>query len=168
MRKALESAMAKNELLMALGEAPRKPVYLVGQIGNQQVSMHGEKGRMVIQTPDGRAQEMELAGMGAGSREVEDGRGREGGEKEAGIQGRPMEEEKKRLIKTLGMISTMGISFAVAITIGVYVGLKLDEWFGTGPWFFFIFLLFGIAAGFRNIYIMANREIKRDDDGKDT
>ena len=82
--------------------------------------------------------------------------------------GRPMEEEKKRLLKTLGMISTMGISFAVAIAIGVYAGLKLDEWFGTGPWFFFIFLLFGIAAGFRNIYIMANREIKRDDDGKDT
>ena len=82
--------------------------------------------------------------------------------------GKPMEEEKKRLIKTLGMISTMGISFAVAIVIGVYAGLKLDEWFGTRPWFFFIFLLFGIAAGFRNIYIMANREIKRDDDGKDT
>jgi len=79
-----------------------------------------------------------------------------------------MEEENKRLIKTLGMISTMGISFAVAIAIGVYLGLKLDEWFGTRPWFFFIFLLFGIAAGFRNIYIMANREIKRDDDGKDT
>ena len=82
--------------------------------------------------------------------------------------GRPMEGEKKRLIKTLGMISTMGISFAVANAIGVYLGLKLDEWFGTGPLFFFIFLLFGIAAGFRNIYIMANREIKRDDDGKDT
>jgi F0F1-type ATP synthase assembly protein I len=47
------------------------------------------------------------------------------------------------------------------------MGLKLDEWFGTKPWFFFIFLLFGIAAGFRNIYIMANREIKRDDNGKD-
>ena len=82
--------------------------------------------------------------------------------------GRSMEEEKKRLLKTLGMISTMGISFAVAIAIGVYMGLKLDGWFGTKPWFFFIFLLFGIVAGFRNVYIMANREIKRDDNGKDT
>jgi transposase InsO family protein len=86
-RKALESAMVKNELLMALGEAPRKPVYLVGQIGDQQVSMHGEKGRMVFQTPDGRVQEMALEGMGAGSRGVEDGRGRESREEEAGIQG---------------------------------------------------------------------------------
>ena len=79
-----------------------------------------------------------------------------------------MEEEKKRLIKSLGMISTMGISVVVAIAIGVYVGLKLDQWLGTKPWFFFIFLFFGIAAGFRNIYIIAGREIKRDDDGKDT
>jgi ATP synthase protein I len=79
-----------------------------------------------------------------------------------------MEEDKKRLIKSLGMISTMGISVVVAIVIGVYVGLKLDQWLGTKPWFFFIFLFFGIAAGFRNIYIIAGREIKRDDNGKDT
>ncbi len=78
-----------------------------------------------------------------------------------------MEEEKKRLIKSLGMISTMGISVVVAIAIGVYIGLKLDQWLGTKPWFFFIFLFFGIAAGFRNIYIIAGREIKRDEDGKD-
>lgn len=78
-----------------------------------------------------------------------------------------MEEEKKRLIKSLGMISTMGISVVVAIAIGVYLGLKLDQWLGTKPWFFFIFLFFGIAAGFRNIYIIAGREIKREDNGKD-
>jgi len=78
-----------------------------------------------------------------------------------------MEEEKKRLIQKLGMISTMGISVAVAIAIGVYAGLKIDEWLGTTPWFFFIFLFFGIAAGFRNVYIIAGREIRRDEHGKD-
>lgn len=78
-----------------------------------------------------------------------------------------MDEEKKRLIKSLGMISTMGISFAVAIVIGIYVGWHLDKWLGTAPWFFFIFLFFGIVAGFRNIYIIAGREIKKDEDGKD-
>jgi ATP synthase protein I len=78
-----------------------------------------------------------------------------------------MDEEKKTLIKTLGMISTMGISVAVAIAIGVAIGLQLDKWFGTKPWFFFIFLFFGIVAGFRNIYIMAEREIHKDDSGKD-
>ncbi|HWI40400.1 MAG TPA: AtpZ/AtpI family protein [Verrucomicrobiae bacterium] len=77
-----------------------------------------------------------------------------------------MDEDKKGLIRSLGMISSMGISVAVAIAIGVFTGLKLDAWLGTEPWFFFIFLFFGIAAGFRNIYIIAGREIRRNGSGK--
>jgi F0F1-type ATP synthase assembly protein I len=78
-----------------------------------------------------------------------------------------MDEEKKSLLKTLGMVSSMGISVAVAIAMGVFVGLQLDSWLGTKPWFFFIFLFFGIAAGFRNIYIIAGREIRKNESGKD-
>ncbi len=74
-----------------------------------------------------------------------------------------MDNDKKELFRNLGMISSMGISFVVAIAMGVYFGLKLDEWFGTKPWLFYIFMLFGIAAGFRNIFIIAGREIKRGD-----
>jgi transposase InsO family protein len=84
-RKALEEAMQKNELLLAIGEAPRQPVYLVGQIGDQRVSMHGEKGKVVIQTPDGCIQEMGLDGLGVKTREETNGRGREG-RKEADFQ----------------------------------------------------------------------------------
>jgi ATP synthase protein I len=76
-----------------------------------------------------------------------------------------MNEDKKSLLRTLGMISTMGISVAVAIAIGVFIGLKLDEWLGTEPWFFFVFLFFGIAAGFRNIFVIAGKELR--DDGQD-
>lgn len=78
-----------------------------------------------------------------------------------------MDDEKRSLIKTLGLVSSMGISVALAIGIGVFIGLTLDRWMGTSPWFFFIFLFFGIAAGFRNIYVIAGREIKKDDNGKD-
>ncbi len=78
-----------------------------------------------------------------------------------------MDENKKSLIKTLGVVSSMGISVALAIVIGIVIGRQLDKWLGTAPWFFFIFLFFGIAAGFRNIYIIAEREIKRDEAGKD-
>jgi transposase InsO family protein len=90
-RKAIEDQMAKNELHLALGEAPRTPMYLVGQIGDQQVSMHGEKGRMVIQTPDGRVQELGMEGLGMGPREAGDGRRKQERE-EAPIQ-RPGEAE---------------------------------------------------------------------------
>ena len=78
-----------------------------------------------------------------------------------------MEKDTKSLIKTLGMVSSMGISVALAIAIGVFIGLQLDKWFGTNPWFFFIFLFIGIAAGFRNIYIIAGKEIHRNDRSDD-
>jgi len=65
------------------------------------------------------------------------------------------------------LVSSMGISFVLAIFIGVIIGRQLDKWFGTAPWFFFIFLLFGIIAGFRNLYIITNRVIKRDENSKD-
>ncbi|WP_298438277.1 AtpZ/AtpI family protein [Geobacter sp.] len=78
-----------------------------------------------------------------------------------------MDEEKRSLLKTLSLVSSMGISVALAIFIGVVIGRQLDKWLGTHPWFFFIFLAFGIAAGFRNIFVIASREIKREDDGKD-
>lgn len=78
-----------------------------------------------------------------------------------------MNSEKKDLFRALGMVSSMGISVVVAIAIGVWTGLKLDDWLGTKPWFFYIFLFFGIAAGFRNIYIITGREIRRDNDSED-
>lgn len=78
-----------------------------------------------------------------------------------------MEKDTKSLIKTLGMVSSMGISVALAIAIGVFIGLQLDKWLGTNPWFFFIFLFIGIAAGFRNIYIIAGKEIHRNDRSDD-
>ena len=78
-----------------------------------------------------------------------------------------MDNEKKNLFRALGLVSSMGISVVVAIAIGVWLGLTVDKWLGTGPWFFYIFLFFGIAAGFRNIYIITGREIRRDDNGAD-
>lgn len=70
-RKAIEAAMEKNELAVALGERPRTPFFLFGQIGEEQVSLHGERGRLVVQTPAG-SQEMDFEDLGT-TREADDG-----------------------------------------------------------------------------------------------
>lgn len=75
-----------------------------------------------------------------------------------------MINNKRELFQSLAMVSSMGISVVLAIGIGVWFGLTLDRWFGTKPWFFYIFLFIGIAAGFKNIYLIAGREIRRNDD----
>ena len=75
-----------------------------------------------------------------------------------------MEPDRRHLFRGLAMISGMGISVVLAIAIGAWIGLTLDRWLDTAPWFFYIFLFFGIAAGFRNIQVIAGREIRRNED----
>ena len=78
-----------------------------------------------------------------------------------------MDEEKKKLLKTLSVVSSLGLSVVLAIAIGILIGLKLDQWLGTKPWFFFIFLLIGIVAAFRNIFIILGKEIRNSEQGED-
>ncbi len=65
-----------------------------------------------------------------------------------------MDNETKKLIRTLGNVSTVGLAMAISIGIGALVGHYLDKKFGTAPWLLLIFLGFGVAAAFRNLYIM--------------
>ncbi len=68
-----------------------------------------------------------------------------------------MGEEDKGLLKRLVWLSSVGISMVVATFIGLYIGVYLDSIFSTKPWFTIIFLIIGIAAGFRNIYILVKK-----------
>jgi len=75
--------------------------------------------------------------------------------------------ELRDIFRNIGTVSSMGISVVLAIAIGVWFGLTLDRWLGTAPWFFWIFLMIGIAAGFKNVYIITRREIKNLNRGND-
>ena len=63
-------------------------------------------------------------------------------------------------VRVLGALSTVGISFVLAIVLGAGFGLLLDRWMGTEPWFFFVFFLFGLAAGIMNVYRTAGKFLK--------
>lgn len=65
-----------------------------------------------------------------------------------------MDEDLKKSIKTLGYLSTVGLAMALSIAIGALVGYYIDKKFGTDPWFSFIGLALGIAAAFRNLYML--------------
>jgi ATP synthase protein I len=49
-------------------------------------------------------------------------------------------------------VSIVGIQFPVAIALGFFFGRWLDRQFNTHPWLTMIFALFGIAAGFVNLF----------------
>lgn len=63
-------------------------------------------------------------------------------------------------VRTIGALSSVGLSFVLAIVIGVLVGLWLDRIFGTNRVFFFIFFVLGFVAGILNVYRTAGRFLK--------
>jgi len=71
-----------------------------------------------------------------------------------------MDEDLKKSIKDLAYFSSIGLAMALSIVIGVLIGYYIDEKFGTDPWFLYIDLGLGIAAAFRNLYLMYQRAKK--------
>jgi ATP synthase protein I len=65
--------------------------------------------------------------------------------------------------KQLGDLLTIGIMFPACIGIGYGIGYVLDRWVGTQSTFKIIFLLFGIAAGFINLFRMVNKFSSQDE-----
>ncbi len=55
-------------------------------------------------------------------------------------------------VRTLGPLTSVGISFVLAIVMGAGIGLALDRWLGTSPWGFLVFFVIGVAAGILNVY----------------
>lgn len=77
-----------------------------------------------------------------------------------------MEEKDRRFYRIIGVLSTVGITLVASTVIGLFIGKKLDEWFGTSPWLTAIFLFFGIAAGFKNLFDQSRKIQDLDNDKK--
>ena len=63
-------------------------------------------------------------------------------------------------VRTIGALSTVGISFVLAIVLGAGAGYLLMTRLGLGQWVFFLFFVFGVAAGILNVYRTAGRFLK--------
>lgn len=82
-RAALEKAMSENEIRLATGERPRPPTFLVGQIGGQAISLHGETGKLVLQVPGEERREISYETIECAGEAGEEGQD-EAEEKDAG------------------------------------------------------------------------------------
>jgi ATP synthase protein I len=68
-----------------------------------------------------------------------------------------MKEDVRRFMRLLTFVSTVGISMVLATVIGMLIGYYFDKWLGTAPYGFLAWLVIGIIAGFRNIYLMMQK-----------
>jgi ATP synthase protein I len=63
-----------------------------------------------------------------------------------------MPDDEPSVLRQLARLSTIGISLVAATAIGLLIGYGLDRWLGTRPWLTMVFTLFGIVAGFLNLF----------------
>ena len=63
-----------------------------------------------------------------------------------------MPDEDPSVLRQLARLSTIGISLVAATAIGLLIGYGLDWLFGTRPWLTMVFAVFGIVAGFLNLF----------------
>lgn len=77
-----------------------------------------------------------------------------------------IKKELKQAVKVLAMASSIGFAVAISIFLGYAAGFFLDKYFGTKPWLTIIFLLFGIVAGFKNIYVIMKRVQKMSEEAE--
>ena len=71
-----------------------------------------------------------------------------------------MADDKRQLMRSLGFLSSLGISMVASSFIGLFIGYYLDKWLGTSPWMTLIWLGIGIISGFRNIFILTRRAMR--------
>ena len=65
-----------------------------------------------------------------------------------------MDDDTKKLFKTMSYLSTIGMTMSLSIAIGAGIGYYLDKRFETEPWLFFVFFIFGLIAAFKNLHTM--------------
>jgi ATP synthase protein I len=71
----------------------------------------------------------------------------------------PQKKSMADTVRVLGALSTVGLSFVLAIVIGFGAGYMLDRWLGTS-WLWIVFFFFGLAAGILNVYRTAGKFLK--------
>ncbi len=75
-----------------------------------------------------------------------------------------MAETPNRMRKYL-RLSTVGLELGLSVLIGLFIGQYLDDRLGTEPWLLLLFLIFGMAAGFRSIFrLLRDLNAQKDDD----
>jgi ATP synthase protein I len=74
-----------------------------------------------------------------------------------------MVNENRKYALQMALASSIGIAMILAIFGCLMIGVYLDKRFDSGNVFKFIFLMIGIAAGFRNLYALIKQNFQDDE-----
>lgn len=72
-----------------------------------------------------------------------------------------MGDNKRENLRSLSMVSSLGITMVASILIGLAMGYYLDKWFDSSPVCTLLFMALGIISGYRSLHIVTMRELRR-------
>ena len=74
----------------------------------------------------------------------------------------------KGFLNSLSQAGTIGLHMVSGIVVGTLIGWGLDHWLETSPWLTGIFMVIGIVAGFKNVYVDTRRLVRtqKEEDAK--
>jgi ATP synthase protein I len=67
------------------------------------------------------------------------------------------ENSRPRAFFRAAQLASLGLEMGIAVGVGAGIGYLIDRWLGTRPWFLIVFLLFGVAAGFKGVIDAARK-----------
>ncbi len=68
------------------------------------------------------------------------------------------EDKDRKFWRQLLDASTIPLNLVIATFVGLAIGYGLDSLLGTSPYLTIIFLIFGIIAGFRELFRFARKQ----------
>lgn len=71
-----------------------------------------------------------------------------------------------RIMRAGGLATQLPVSMALCVILGAIIGLYIDKFFDTKPWFSLLFTVFGIAAAIKSA-IRIIRELQKLTDEED-
>jgi ATP synthase protein I len=66
--------------------------------------------------------------------------------------------------QVVGDALQLGASIVLAIFIGLFLGIWLDDLCGTRPYLSIIFFFLGIAAAGRNVWLAVRKQLREDEE----
>lgn len=67
---------------------------------------------------------------------------------------------KYEILRQFGVLGSVGLHLVLGTFTGLAIGYFLDRAFGSKPWLTLLFLGFGVAAGFTNLFRIMRRQQK--------
>lgn len=66
-------------------------------------------------------------------------------------------QDRKNLVRAVGIASQIGLSMATCVLVGVLLGVFLDDRLGTSPWLVLVFTFLGCLAAFKTLFDIAKK-----------